>query len=810
MSRSLLPLAILTATALAPMPATAQRFARPDVPRGAVSGLEMGIEGNLAAPPGGHVRWYVTVYEIVGGRELRLAAATELRALASFHRSEPVAVATTDAGGRARIEFEVPADLEQSFNLVVEARSPKRVMRSFDVRVQLGPRYRTELFTDRSSLAPGAPLQVWGRVFDLARNRPAVNHQVQLRAKRHDGALIGRAHELHSNSQGMFHALLTAPEQDSTFSVEAMAEKSSSVSRSVTATLAAVPELIVYARPQSSVVAPGTTIQVDVTVRTPDGRPVPRAALTGLSIPVAKGEDDDRAPVLTDARGRARVPWRVTSTAELADVSATIMALREGIGTGSATVGVRVARVATVVTWAVEGGALVPGLPGRIFVKAFGPDGKPRTGLAVSLDSGRLQAPPSVTDDSGVAVLEATVASVDAEPPSSCRGPTVAAATLEAGAHAQELCLPVDPDATLRVRSAPTVVAGSKLEIELLATAEVAAAPVAVTILSRGHGHGWFPVGQEIVAGKSRLFLTVPADVRGPVWIRARPLIGGARQEVRGGSAMVWSAPRHDYGVRVAPKASGAMRVELTGRSAGTDSAGFVFALPVAQGERLSAELRRAQGDWPGPSAGAAEWMGFLAARTPTDSAVSAVLRGRQVVALAMPENAVGEGLLRDPWRSRARFVRGRLGRLMLAIEERVTRSIPDKMADVAIHDRRGWRFNSEILAAVAAEIGADAVAGLDGSSLTIAALQKLAPNLTFDKVARDPVVLPYLRVAESVSRDRKGKTRRAGKSGHGNGKLPRLGPWDALHAAPMALKDFGPCQARPTAALTEMAVLAL
>jgi hypothetical protein len=737
-------LAILSAVALSSTNAGAQRFTRIDVPRGKVSGLEMGIEGNLQAPPGGRVRWYVTVYEIVGGRKLRPAAATKLRALASFHRRAPVATATTDALGRARLEFEVPKKLEQSFQLVVEARSPTRVMRSFDVTVELGPRYRSEVFVDRTRLAPGAPLRAWGRVFDLARNRPSAKHEVRVRARRTDGALLGREHVLQTNAQGVFNATLAAPDAGGSFKVEALAERSKAVSRTLTAALAAVPQLVVYARARQRVVAPGTTVEVDVVVRTPEGRPVPRATLTGLSIPVPTKKDEEVPPVLTDARGRARVPWRVSSTDAIADVSGTIQALREGIGTGSATVRVRTARVPLALTWAAEGGALVPGLPSRVFVKASRPDGTPAAGLTVRLEGGRLKAAPGSTDRAGVAVIDATVAETDANAPSSCRGPTVAAATLQAGSHTTKLCLPVDPDSTLRVRTAPTVNAGGKLEVQLLARPSVARSPVAVTILTRAHDQKWRPVGQIIAKASRtnkarRVSLRVPRDAVGPIWIRARPLIGGERRAVRGGTAMAWSTPRRGHGLRVAPGKGGDVRVERTGGKQANNghSAGFVLALPVAQGERLREELRRTRGLRPNPGAGVAEWMGFLAARTPVDGAVSAVLRGGARVTLAMPADAVAEGLLRDPWRSQARFVRGRLGRLLLAIEERVTQSIPDKLSDVAVRGRRGWRFNSEILTVVGVALGTKAVTGLDGSPLTITALQALDRHLTFDHVAR-------------------------------------------------------------------------
>ena len=65
--------------------ATAQGTqARRRVPPGEVTGLEMRIEGSLAAPPGGRVRWFVTLYEVVRRRDLRPAADATLNGLATW------------------------------------------------------------------------------------------------------------------------------------------------------------------------------------------------------------------------------------------------------------------------------------------------------------------------------------------------------------------------------------------------------------------------------------------------------------------------------------------------------------------------------------------------------------------------------------------------------------------------------------------------------------------------------------------------------------------------------------------------------
>lgn len=766
MMRVAMSVALALASALYSSPAASQTFTRRDVPRGEVTGLDMAIEGNLRAVPGGRVRWFVTVYEIVKGRELRPAAGTELRALVSFARSAPVATAVTDARGRASLSFAIPEGLFGSFNLVVEARSPRKVKRDFDVSIDLHNRYRTELFVDRAEVPHGAAVQVWGRVHDLARHRPASEHEVRVSAEV-DGRLIGREHGLSTDERGLFRARLVAPDESATLRVKARAKGAGQVVARVGVKRDEVPDLMVYARPDRAVVSPGETVQVDVAVRTADGRPVARARLSGLSIPEpeepdalaqSEGKNDGKndgkkkiKPVYTDAKGRARVPWEVRSSDDIADVSGQISALREGFGVGSGTVTVRAARVPLTASFAVEGGALIPGLPGRVFVQAFHPDGRPWAGLSARLQGGRISAPATTTDEDGVAVFEATVQNGNTGAPSACTGPTVAATRVSLGSHDKELCLPVDPDATVRVRSRPRVLAGADLQVQLFAARAVASAPISVTVLSRLRGTSWAPVTRALVPGKrDRVTLAIPADATGPLWIRARPLIGGQQQEVRGGTTTVWSAPGEEFAVKVAAAAKGTTNVTVDiglsrdlfgaangGQVGGTGALTFAMALPVGRANKLFAELRKAGGQRPPTGASDGHWQGFLAARTAVDNAVSAVLRAGARVPLAMPADAVAVGVLRDPWRSNARFVRGRLGRLLFALESHVAENLPDEIDNVAVRGARGWRFNSELLTILTKQLGVQAVAGLDGSPLTIEALQALDKHFVYDNVAR-------------------------------------------------------------------------
>ncbi len=720
--------------------AYAQEYARQDLPKGEVTGLEMGIEGTVHVVPGGKVRWFVTVYEIVKGRDIRPAAGVTLRALASFHPQAPVASATSDARGRATLSFEVPAKQTESFDLVVEARSSKGVKRNFDVTMKLGPRFKTEFFVERKVLPPGAQLRVWGRVMDMALGRPAAKHAVHLRAQTNHG-LVGEEHRLVTDAGGVFQALLVAPKNSGAFQLVAQAKDAPLVSREAVAKVEVLPAMLIYANAKKAVVAPGTTVLVDVVVRTPDGRPVPRATLTGLSIPESKKNTGHHAqpiaPTLTDSKGRAQVQWAVKGNEDLSTVTGSIHALREGLGTAKGEVQIRVARSKAIVSWAVEGGALIPGLPSRIFVSVYHPDGRPWADVPLALSSGRLRAKGTRTGKDGTAVLEAEVGLRDTNPPASCQGPTVAAATLSFSLFTKEVCLPVDPDATLRVRHASRILAGHSLAVKWSARASVAKSPVVVTLLGKSDGR-WQPLVERLIASsKHATTLMVPSNARGLLWVRARPLIGATQQPIRGGSSGVWAQAEAGSGMKFNATKTGTIKIEAQGGTAGGLSTAFALALPTQRGQALLRELRSSQGGHPDMSASDIHWMGFLASQTPTDVAVSAVLRDRRRVSLAMPEDSVGMGLLRDPWRSRSRFVRGRLGRLMLAVETYAKDNLPNSVDNVAVHTAHGWRFNSEILTVVASAMGQSAVAGLDGSPLTIAGLQAMDANFNFDNVAR-------------------------------------------------------------------------
>ncbi|MBI2895178.1 MAG: hypothetical protein HYY06_16610 [Deltaproteobacteria bacterium] len=736
---------ILAAILCAPEQALAQ-YARRDVPAGEVTGLEVGVDGSLSVVPGGTLRWFVNVYEVVHSRDLRPSAGTRVAALASFSRGAPVAEATTDALGRAQIVVPVPATLDAPFEMALDATSPRGLVRRFDVQVELLPRREVTLVLGREEVSPGEALRVLGRVIDRAAGRPDPSREVGLRIGGDGAANRASWSTVRTDARGVFRTVVRAPREVGPFIVTAVVESAPTVTASAVVDEApAPPSLVVRAAPSATVVPPGAVVQVDVVIRTPDGRPVAGAVLGGLSIPEphpARPGEPEVLPVRTGPDGRARVPWQVPSTAgdpSVTDHRGDLRAVRAGIGAADTEVVVRVARVASVLEWAVEGGAFAPGLPGRMFVRVVAPDGSARAGETVQVTTGDDDASvDSLAGPDGVAVVDLPAISTEPAGSDSCSGPTVLRLDVRVGSHAETLCAPVDPDATLRVEAPPISIAPAPLPVTLIRAGALSRAPVRVTALAR-RGEGWVPVADALAgAGVDRVALEVTGEITGEIWIRARPLLAGG-EPVRGGGILVYRIAAQALRSSLAVEGRLA-RLALSG--AGDDPVtAFAFTLAEPEGRALVARLREGTLDPVGTAidegATIAGVRGLLAARTPVDVSAPAALRSGTTEPLPMPDSPVSQGLLRDPWRTRARFVRGRLGRLMRALEARVREHLPDRVREVAARTARGHAFNTEVLAHVVSDIGPEGATSLDGSELTVEALAALDPQITFDNVAR-------------------------------------------------------------------------
>ncbi len=437
----------------------------------------------------------------------------------------------------------------------------------------------------------------------------------------------------------------------------------------------------------------------------------------------------------------------------------TVSASREGFGRGTGSATVRLTDAVWAGAVAAEGGAITDPIGGPRRPSRAGDGRAAPAGVPVVLRGPRL-GPDAArgalardTDADGVARFDLPpLAAPAGEGGDPCGGETATSLTARIGDDstptAVAACIPLDPDAAARVRVSPqTAPAGAHIRVDLVRAPAAAGLPVLVSLLVREEGGpdaGLRALASHVVpAGADTTELALPADAVGVVLVRARPLVGPERLEVRGGSTALWITPGERAGTALTLDGSG-RRATLAFRGAQGDRSAVVYALPVDEARALalalSNELAGPLGDLRRPETDAGESLlgAALALATPPDLGAPAVLRGRERVAVPAPDAPERLGLLRDPWRARARFVGGRLALLFRALEQAVVGAVPGRLADVAVRTPRGWDFNELVLESVRGEALGDAGAtGLGGEPLTIDALRRLDPAFTYDHVAQ-------------------------------------------------------------------------
>ncbi len=729
LSLALFVIASIAAGQLVAAEGRAQERARRLVAAGEVTGLEMSIEGTLHAPPGGRVRWLVTTYEVLRRRDLRVAGGITLTVTASFADGPALMTTTSDAAGHALLELTLPDDLETGTQLSVEAISPRGIRRMFDAPIELDARTQLELLVDRAWAPPGGSVVAFGRVLDTRDGRPRASEEIEIALRA--GTLVRAPTRLVTDAAGFFMTEVLLPEQVGTFVITGSTH-GASTSVSVSTREDAVPALWVRAETERRVVHPDETVQVDVLVRGDDGAPVLGARVEWSDVPPP---DDDHEVVRTDARGHATLVWVIDRFAApdegFEDRERALRVVHAAHGTGSDTARVRVARPSVFVTWSVEGGALVPGLASRLFVRTTEPDGRPRAGVPIALAAGALGAARTATTDvDGVAALDVTLAGAH-DDAGGCGGPTAVLAALSVDGAPREACLPIEPDALLALRARGHDAA---LEVTLTRRPEANGHPIALVALAR-RGTAWEPLSRTVIGGRdTTATLALPEIGAVPIWIRARVVIEG--QETVGGGTVLFAATPPAIGAFTAGGEAAHVDASPTARSTA------LLAVDASFAADLEARLATLTTPLGGAVArGRTElFVAALAASiVPRDTAAPAVLREGSVSPLSLPDEAVSQGLLRDPWRTRARFVRGRLGAMMRAVEQLVDARVPTAIDQVGVQEHGAWRFDREMLEAALTEAGLadERAAALDGEPLDIAALTTLDPSFTYDHVAR-------------------------------------------------------------------------
>ena len=678
--------------------------------RGQITGLEMSIEGTLQVHAQEEQVLLVTLHAVSGADALLPVGGARLKVTASYRADGPIAELRTDRHGQATIPYTPPHP--GSFEIVVDAFHGSH-SRRFRVPVQASNAASLTVAVLPERPEPGTEALAHGYAID-DEERPLVGREVRVGIPGREPVVV------RTDARGAFVTALRMPEAGThevraSIEVERV-EDGTALPGAVGSAQVVVAEVEVptglraRAVPRRRVVAPGEPIEVDVEVRDGLGRPV-RATVTRA------GAADE--PVRADERGIAAFAWTAPRMSGIVDQTAEWHIALPGEAPIVERTLIRIAAAPAAADIAAEGGALVPGVPTQLFVHAVRPDGTPHVGPVV-LFAPRIGRHRLTTDASGHGSVEVVLAEEGG--PDTCGGAT--AVSIEVGfphqagedgdsAATTPRCLPVDPDASVRVRATAAGNEGERLQVVVHRRTAVAREPVSVTVMRR-RGGALVPLSQHVLAPDGRELTIERASGWGPLLVRARALVGAGQAEVRGTFA------------RVAPRRAPKVRVEELAAASDESRTLAALVLPAAEAEALATRSR--------PADHLAE------ARTiPRDLGAPHLLVRGQPQPADPVEDAVALGILRDPWRQRALFREGRLALVFRAFETAVAEAAEEDGLQGLAHRRGGrWRFNDEVVRRLDdGGLGPEGARDLGGEPLTVERLRQMDRAFSFDSVAR-------------------------------------------------------------------------
>ena len=683
------------------------------LPAGELSGLELGIEGPTTVTPGTRARWFVVGHEVVRDRDLRPARDARVEAFASFEPARPIAEVRTDTHGRAVLDVAIPAELPSGFELQIDLRSERaRLTRRFRVQVNVDAAERLTLSPLRTTPRPGERVALLGTLAD-ALGAPRANVTVALQAWLGD-VPKGERWEATTDDEGRFVTFVRAIEGPLRVSAEVTIDRRTAHANiSITGTPATSSVLDLRAVARRLVVAPNAVVEVDVQARDPRGLPLEGAEVRGPAL----DPDAPEERATTDARGRATL--RARAPAPEGDHALSFSVVVPGLARSNVSSMIRVTRDQPTVRAVVEGGALLAGLPSRVFVRAVGADGSPLAQVPLTLRVGGSDHP-ATTDEAGIAQVEVSIPMPNDElgEPDGCGGGTAIEAFITIAQSENRVCLPTDPDGVVRVRAETRE---GELEVAIRRREDVERAPVSIVMLAYRR-QGLVPVHATVLsAGTTTARFPRPNE---PWVVRARALVTDAHVEVRGSTTAI--DPRRSTDARIENDTLIADRPLLA------------VALPEDQANielsPRSASYRAA----------------LLAQDAPFDDAAPSVWRRGQVIFLAPPSEPVSRGVLRDPWRQRAVYRTGRLALVLRALEMEVANaSAEGDLSDVAHRVNGRWQLNRALLerAISGQPLGAEGARDLGGLPLSLDQLEAADRAIDFDHLAARVTRARLLRV---------------------------------------------------------------
>ncbi len=740
-----------------------------------ITGLELGIEGAETAIQGSTLKLFFTMYEVVDDKDLRPARFGNIKILTSFKPDDVEAVLKTDTNGRASADISVPEDVDD-FEITIET-SLGALRRSFSMPVAVSSPIRIELVADRNAVQPGETVTFIGRAVSEISGRPIAFQPVRIAVTDQDGRSLQDKRTIKTSEAGVFLVTSKAPSNAAELRLKADIESICNATASVSIKRREAPLLVVTAAPQKTLVQIGSKVRVEVTVRRSDGRPVKGADVRFTEEALepkddkAKNADRKEKEIKTDENGFATLFWTIPrSYVNGSNAVGKIWAERAGLGKASTEFAVRAMSNEPQIGVSVEGGDLLPGLPSRLYVRAVNADGKPLQKTSVVIASSVTGKHKAKTDADGIAVFEVVPKiKVGIEGEDRCGGVTASSLKIKVGDEPsdqdesyeeneyEERCVPIDLDGAVRVRPSKVLLKiGETFDVKLHLKDDAASYPVELALLKSvepwtGFGTSnnnanieLIPIMQQIVRGVSAVRnakITLPTNLYGEFVLRARPLIGPSSTPVRGGVSSVFVIPNKPIEISASFENS-AVHISSANPEDGAESSAFIVPMNEAENfvSRLEEQMIPAFDRYLKDiySNGGKLLEALAAACTLRDDAAPAVLRDKSVTVMPGMQNPSSFGILRDPVRARARFVKGRIALAVRTLEARLEELIPDRVNDIGFAAPDKHRFNAEALNAVK---GFNYLQGIDlmtlsGAPMSLKDLENMDASFTFDNVA--------------------------------------------------------------------------
>lgn len=756
----------------------------PPVAQGASTGYELALHGALETELGQEVRLFGVAYTVDGLAALREGRGLAIEARITVWRSdgngrETISRASTTAGadGRFSIAVPVPARSLASPRVELTVSRPGQPGRTFEYGLQTELPHQMDLLLDRRRYQPGEKVRVWLRATDVRGRAPLANATIRLTMLDQSGRPAAERTET-TSAAGVASTEIELPESagDGSWQLQAeltdgghapMADRYFEVTRRTVERLQASMEL------DQDLVRPGERLTGRVTVRTPSGAPV-RGARVEVRV---RGASE---PLVLRSNADGAAPFATQAPAFLSGEVATEMIEARVVHPAHGTIRAQASYLLARVQWRVEvtpeAGAVIPEVDHQLFLTVSDPMGRPiGAGTTVTVrGEGLLGAggeAEATTDARGLAVVEIRLprGAASRRREGACAGSVATSLEVEVEAAppvTARLCVAVAPEAKVLIRADDAVVEpGAELGVSVQRRPDVARRPVLVEALWSGRAVAW----SWIPAGRTSGAVEVPANVRGLVLFRARPVLDSDRRRPldepgataldEGSLTAALARPADAYSLAVDParelwrvrqeaeihlRASQAPRrgwAALLARDEAAHGGEEPWVLHwIRQDLRAAASapdtpdnerfLRVALAGTVSPDGEQAEPPPLIV--PPWQSGRSGSYTSHRAVSL---------GVLRDPVARREELIRRGMSPAMRALEAAVSGLGPGDGERRGIVRTRGRRveFDPEVISHLIAanRLNRESARTLGGELLTVAMITGADPSFTFDSVAR-------------------------------------------------------------------------